>query len=296
MFPTSLPKYEPYQINPKKAFQRDFQLSNVTYHENWNVDMHLHNYCEVIVVASGNAMHYISGTMVPIVAGDILVIPKNMEHGYRSGENFSHYTINLHDRFFEKYMLVFQGFSSFYALFEAEPIMRGHSRLPLHLKLTQEQLDMLLPLLDKATKYYMAFTPLRALMSDTLVSSILAALCNFYNDNLPPPQYRDENFVQIISMIHEKYNERISVEMLAEKACVSRSTFIKKFTEITGMPPHDYITKIRIAAARDMLISTQYSISKIAVMTGFYDSNHLSRVFEKKCGISPGTYRKQIKK
>ena len=57
------------------------------------------------------------------------------------------------------------------------------------------------------------------------------------------------------------------------------------------MPPSAYISKIRIESAASMLINTNLSIAEIAEKTGFYDTSHLTKTFERTYGISPISYR-----
>ena len=99
--------------------------------------------------------------------------------------------------------------------------------------------------------------------------------------------------MQAISMIHEHYNDKITISNLAKIARLSRSVFIKKFKEICGLPPLEYITVKRIEAAEQMLANTQLSILEISFKCGFYDSSHFAKKFMKKNGISPYEYRKK---
>lgn len=98
--------------------------------------------------------------------------------------------------------------------------------------------------------------------------------------------------MRAISTIHEKYHEKITIDQLSKIANLSRSAFIKKFNKICKIPPSTYIIKTRIEVAKNMLINTKYSINDISYRTGFYDTPHFVRYFEKEVGISPANYRK----
>ena len=100
--------------------------------------------------------------------------------------------------------------------------------------------------------------------------------------------------MQVVSMIHERYYDKLTIEELAKVAKLSRSVFIKKFKEICGLPPLEYITKQRIESAEQMLKNTKLSILDIAFKCGFYDTSHFAKNFIKKNGVSPSKYRKNL--
>ena len=97
-----------------------------------------------------------------------------------------------------------------------------------------------------------------------------------------------------ISMIHERYYDKLTISELSKVARLSRSLFIKRFKEICGVPPLEYITRQRIEAAEYMLLNTAFSISEISYKCGFYDSSHFSKMFAAKNGITPSDYRKKF--
>ena len=74
---------------------------------------------------------------------------------------------------------------------------------------------------------------------------------------------------------------------------MSRSSYIKKFKMICKMPPSAYIIKIRTESAAVMLLSTDISISEIAIRTGFYDASHFIKAFEGTHSKSPIAYRNE---
>ncbi|HEX6180442.1 MAG TPA: helix-turn-helix transcriptional regulator, partial [Chitinophagaceae bacterium] len=58
----------------------------------------------------------------------------------------------------------------------------------------------------------------------------------------------------------------------------------------------DYIRKLRIEKAIEYLGSSDYSLTKIAYLTGFSDQSHFSRIFKKHTGQNPLSYRKNLRK
>lgn len=298
MYPETLERNDPFMYVHKDVFYGDFHLSKVRRRTNYTMNMHTHDFYEVCIVASGQCMHYINGTKCLVRRGDVFIVKPNTPHGYYGEEPFEIFMITLSDKFRAKYLTEFQSKSSFYTLFFAEPLMRGLSSSQLFLTLTLNQFREILPLLDESLIYTVPKTPFDALISNSLVNAILAILCRFYEENLPKDKdvTSDSALLRTISTIHEKYYEKFTLEQLSRMAQLSRSSFIKRFSEICKMPPLEYINKLRLEAAEDMLINTDAAILQIAEQSGFYDSAHLSKAFTAKNGMSPGQYRKLHKK
>jgi len=98
--------------------------------------------------------------------------------------------------------------------------------------------------------------------------------------------------LSVLSYINENYSKNITIEDLAKKAGYSKSRFSHIFSEVTGTTPIKYQNDIRLKTSCEMLSSTQYPISEIAIKCGFSDPLYYSRVFKKKYGVSPTDYRK----
>lgn len=67
------------------------------------------------------------------------------------------------------------------------------------------------------------------------------------------------------------------------------------FRQHTGKTLHQYITEVRLRHSQDLLSHTELSIAAIARDCGFQNSDHFSRLFRKKMGISASAYRKQFR-
>lgn len=90
--------------------------------------------------------------------------------------------------------------------------------------------------------------------------------------------------------ISERIAEPVTVSELASQLSYNASYLSRIFKEQTGMPLHDYITQVKIDAARAML-SRGVSAGDAAHATGYENYPHFSRVFKKVVGISPKQYQ-----
>lgn len=102
------------------------------------------------------------------------------------------------------------------------------------------------------------------------------------------PQY----LIDAIKYINLNWQNPISITLLAEKACLSKSRFLHSFKENVGTSAYSYIVNIKIEKAKELLLSTDMNISTVAETVGYSDSLYFSRLFKKHIGISPKEYRK----
>lgn len=86
-------------------------------------------------------------------------------------------------------------------------------------------------------------------------------------------------------------SERISLEDLAGSVALSRFHFARRFRQSTGTSPHEYVLQRRVARAATLLTRTAAPLLEIAARCGFADQSHLTRVFKKHTGTTPGRYR-----
>ena len=101
-----------------------------------------------------------------------------------------------------------------------------------------------------------------------------------------------DEFEPVIRFIREHLAESLSVPALAKMAGMSLSRFERRFKRVFGIPPSQYIVRIRVNQACQMLIGSKESIAMIAKAVGFYDQSALARAFTQIMGVSPTAYRK----
>ena len=100
-----------------------------------------------------------------------------------------------------------------------------------------------------------------------------------------------QRLLPVLTHIHQHLGKRIPVETLARRAHLSVPRFHAVFRQGTGTSPQQYILRMRIRKAQELLIRTDLSVAEIAASVGQPDALFFSRIFKKKCGVSPRQYR-----
>jgi len=94
-----------------------------------------------------------------------------------------------------------------------------------------------------------------------------------------------------MAYIHEHFTDPIGREDVAHHAGVSEGYLSRCFTQETGLSLIHYVARYRIQQAKQLLNTSDMSITDIAMEVGFSDSNYFSRAFRREVGISPLAYR-----
>lgn len=116
----------------------------------------------------------------------------------------------------------------------------------------------------------------------------LDSMSEFFNLN-----HRSADFIsQVTQYIMANHSNSITLTDAAEYMHLSPSWFSSKFKTCTGLGFREYLTRIRVQKACEMLLDTNLSITQIAMDTGFNDSNYFGSAFKKVVGVSPRNYRK----
>jgi len=100
----------------------------------------------------------------------------------------------------------------------------------------------------------------------------------------------------VLEYVDENLDTKISIATLANICHLSPHRFNSVFKDIMGCPPHQYLLKMRLQKAMQLLSSSSAPVSDIAKRLGFFDQPHFSRLFKSATGLNPSKYRKEIER
>jgi AraC-like DNA-binding protein len=85
------------------------------------------------------------------------------------------------------------------------------------------------------------------------------------------------------------FTQNIPLDTLAEQARLSPYHLLRVFRAEVGLPPHAYLTQVRVRHAK-RLLALGLPIAEVAAQSGFSDQSHLTRHFKRQVGVTPGQY------
>ena len=101
----------------------------------------------------------------------------------------------------------------------------------------------------------------------------------------------DQSIERVRQMINSRACEGITVEEILGHLDMSRPTLEKRYRELTGMSPAQHIRQIRAARARELLTTTNLSVTSVARRIGFDDPRPFMVFFKREFGLTPGAFR-----
>lgn len=103
---------------------------------------------------------------------------------------------------------------------------------------------------------------------------------------------RDPQIGSALGCMHDDPAHPWTVEALAQRVAMSRSTFAVRFAEIVGEPPLHYLTRWRMQKARSLLREARVPLSEVAARVGYDSEAAFSKAFKRAVGEAPGAYRR----
>ena len=253
---------------------------------------HSHDFCELVIVTRGGAMHMLEGNAFPVTAGDVFLLQGRQRHYFFNRQDLDLINI-MYDP--EKIALPeneLRRMPGYCAMFMLEPAYRRQHRFEsrLHLKRVPlahvEQLaeEMELECDDENAGYEVA---LRAKLLELMVY-----LSRAYTTSDTTEAHALLRVGNVIGALENRFSEDWKLEDLLKMAHMSRSNLMRVFRKATGQTPIEYLIRLRIQRAMELLRNSDLTITEIALEVGFNDSNYFTRQFRRALGQSPRSFRR----
>lgn len=170
----------------------------------------------------------------------------------------------------------------YYNLFSA--VYRAYSSLKLIPDEKVEVQENLLDIMDSCFSY------------ENMHQTLVKHLKNFYE--MSTNNTTENSVIHLIReyIVKNYADPNLSVKSISEYANLSTSYICTFFKAETGSTLNQYITKIRIKKAKQLLADPRNKINEIGNQVGYNDANYFGKSFRKYTGLSPSEYREQVLK
>ena len=127
-----------------------------------------------------------------------------------------------------------------------------------------------------------------SLAIESLILEILvqATRASSRNERNPPKWLR-----QAREIVHEQFAQSLNLSAIAELVGIHAAHLAKMFRKHYGYTVGDYIRRLRLDYASQLLARSEKSLSAIALAAGFYDQSHFAHLFKLRFGVTPGVFR-----
>jgi AraC-like DNA-binding protein len=255
-------------------FKRDnFPLRVISTNMQQNVPIHSHDFIELVFFVRGNASHSIFAkdqkNDYSVMQGDCFAILPGESHAFENGNQAFYYNIIFSPLLISNVTKELKEFDTWMDILGNQDIT---VRNKVHLNLNQRMMinDYIQRLISELTNRHKGYK----LCAKTILIEILLLILRSVPLKMVESQTSSRinpNILNIIGQIEKDPVANYTLSNLAKKAHMCNSGFSKKFKEIAGSSPMDFIISLRIEKAEKLLLSTNLSIYDIAEKCGFYN-------------------------
>jgi len=247
---------------------------------------HSHSCYEIFFLLSGKCRFLLKDTVYHLEKGDLVfIIPGELHHAVYAAEgdceiimlyfNESHVDWNRIDSW-----ICGRSFNEIHSFMGSIPILYLDEFIALMNKMLSENANI-----DEYSKGFM----------ECYLHMALLMLMRYSVMNEEEPDLlntRDADILLATKYIYKNYRKPLTLEEVSAQAALSPTYFSRKFKQVTGMGFKEYLNFVRLKHAQTALLTTNNTITDIALENGFNDSNYFKDLFKKVYGKSPREFRK----
>lgn len=131
--------------------------------------------------------------------------------------------------------------------------------------------------------------------TNTILTSLLCRSGSIENTTETPKPLSQPELARVTEAIEGQIEDNLNIADLASVTSLSDWHFARAFKAATGLSPHQYVLRRRIARAKDLLENSNLALAEVAVAAGFSSQSHMTDTFREKVGATPGRYRSKFK-
>jgi AraC family L-rhamnose operon transcriptional activator RhaR len=254
------------------------------------IGQHRHEFFEIVWILSGSA-HHVTGTFRhQVSAGDVLVIDPHRAHGYEEPRELNLVNILIRADHIPALRSEFGDLPGYHALFTLAADHWEHAAYSNRLQLPQADTPRMTDWVDRmdAESAHGSFGGHAiAVAYLTLLVGHLSRLHGTNTRKTLKTKPRD-GLSRLLSWIEIHLAEELPVPQLAQEAGLTERTFRRRFVELTGTSPTEYLLRRRLERAKILLkVRPRLPVADVAARCGFDDPNYFSRRMRERLGASP---------
>ncbi|MCD9265000.1 HTH-type transcriptional activator RhaS [Citrobacter freundii] len=240
---------------------------------------HHHDFHEIVVVEHGTGIHVFNGQPYTISGGTVCFVRDHDRHLYEHTDNLC--LTNVLYRSPD----AFQFLAGLNQLLPQEQ----NGQYPSHWRVNQGVLQQVRHLVGQMETLGEEMDTPTAANREILFMQLLVLLCK--SSLMEAATDNDARLNLLMAWLEDNFAEEVCWEALAEKFSLSLRTLHRQLKQQTGLTPQRYLNRLRLIKARHLLRHSDDSVTDIAYLCGFGDSNHFSTLFRREFEWSPRDIR-----
>ena len=254
---------------------------------------HRHDFHELVIVTKGRGLQCLEGMDLPITAGDVFLLQGRQRHYFHDRQDLELTNVMYNPAQLALPENELRRMPGYCAMFILEPAYRQQHRFASRLHLKRLQLAHVELMTDEMEREshkkevgYEVF--LRAKLLE-----VITFLSRIYTEGESTETQALVRVGHVIGALENGFSKDWTLDELVALAHMSKSNLLAVFRKATGQTPINYLMRLRIQRAMQMLQKSDATITEVAFAVGFNDSNYFTRQFRTITGGSPRQFRKQ---
>ncbi len=290
----SINKNSSHDVMPRNFVFKspDFNLGVKKITEQAEYNYHVHeDYRELVIISHGHANHIVDGLEYPIGPGDVFVIGEGQVHAYSKPKDIqiNNILFDIKPLRFELYDL--EKCPGFQFLFNIDPNSTNKDRFSRRFRLDSQNLTAAMKLVDHLEDMLDKHPTGYRFRSIGLFHQLLELLVDAFQGKSEHEQTIPYLLSKLISRMEENYQTAFKIEQMCDMTNLSRAVLFRQFKRYFNETPQNYLNRIRIEHASQMLLSSEKNIEEIAAATGFSDGVYFARRFRAATQMTPSRFR-----
>lgn len=276
----------------------DFIVLNLGFaktHHYWGNKDNSSPFVRIYYVKQGRAVLHLPQGDIEATSGHMYMVPSYVPHSYECEPGIELFYLFIFQRRYDNinifdvydFPVEVKSNEATQLLFENYCNLYPQLNLP---TLTAEDFDNHPSYRDYA-QAYMHMDDYERIQLHGLVEILLSY---FIKHATPRSIVKDERLAKLLDYIAANVDRQLTIEELADIACLTESYLIRAFKQGLGITPLKYITQKKVQHAQKLLLSTKDSIQSIGNAVGFDDTSYFIRLFKKHIGLTPQMYREGL--
>ena len=287
--------------------------------ENNIVPTHQHHFYEMVFIQRGSCRHFYKENTTILIPGDVFLISPDEPHSYQFDESICMYNCQFYSEFLYPSTLSLLKELTYASLKEQAPLHRrmqdmNHlweemeersSQIPSPsmaninaqgiIHLTQQEQGIitshLASILEEQEKQGYEYIRMKQIYLETMLITLSRIKRNQFDSRQETSTWQSTMILDILDRIDAHMEEAIDFAEEAAKQHISPSYYRMIFKKITGLSPLEYLNRVRIIRALELLQTSYMTVGDVADAVGIHDPNYFSRLFKKLMGCPPSYYK-----
>lgn len=128
-------------------------------------------------------------------------------------------------------------------------------------------------------------------LAELLQSSVKSLMPQNPAGQKPDTKKLPERIEKVVAYINDNLANPITRESICRELYISESYLSRTFTKEMGMTLFDYITECRVSRAKELLSTTDLTVTNICTQVGYNYAAYFTKIFKEKTGMTPNQYR-----